>query len=110
MASHRSVTRCDVSAPYRHTVTSRHTPLRGVTDVTCDAGGPDHRFHQRAAPLSHISAEHQRPHVTPSYRYRSRHPRGVLQRREVTDIPILANSIQRPGLIHYKGRSCPGTL
>ena len=40
----------------------------------------------------------------------SRRPRGVLQRREVTDIPILANSIQRPGLIHYKGRSCPGTL
>ena len=27
MASHPSVTRCDVSAPYRHTVTSRHTPL-----------------------------------------------------------------------------------
>ena len=48
MASHPSVTRCDVSAPYRHTVTSRHTPLRGVTDVTCDAGGRDHRFHRRA--------------------------------------------------------------
>jgi hypothetical protein len=48
MASHPSVTRCDVSAPYRHTVTSRHTPLRGVTDVTCDAGVRDHRFHRRA--------------------------------------------------------------
>jgi hypothetical protein len=47
MASHPSVTRCDVSAPYRHTVTSRHTPLRGVTDVTCDAGG-DHRFRRWA--------------------------------------------------------------
>ena len=29
MASHPSVTRCDVSAPYRHAVTSRHTPLKG---------------------------------------------------------------------------------
>ena len=48
MASHPSVTRCDVSTPYRHTVTSRHTPLRGVTDVTCDAGVRDHRFHRRA--------------------------------------------------------------
>src|SRR5262249_26421168 len=38
MASHPSVTPCDVSAPCRHIVTSRHTPLRGVTDVTCDAG------------------------------------------------------------------------
>ena len=47
MASHPSVTRCDVSAPYRHTVTSRHTPFRGVTDVTCDAGVRDHRFHRR---------------------------------------------------------------
>src|SRR5262249_46993412 len=47
MASHSSVTRCDVSAPYRHIVTSRHTPLRGVTDVTCDAG--DHRSHRRAS-------------------------------------------------------------
>src|SRR6516162_11333564 len=48
MASHPSVTRCDVSAPSRHTVTSRHTPLRGVTDVTCDAGVHNHRFHRRA--------------------------------------------------------------
>ena len=48
MASHPPVTRCDVSAPDRHIVTSRHTPLRGVTDVTCDAGARDHRFHRRA--------------------------------------------------------------
>ena len=64
MASHPSVTRCDVSAPYRHTVTSRHTPLRGVTDVTCDAGVRDHGFHRRPYPpvdggRSHISGEHQ---------------------------------------------------
>src|SRR5262245_5067811 len=48
MPSHPSVTQCDVSAPYRHIVTSRHTPLRGVTDVTCDAGVRYHRFRRRA--------------------------------------------------------------
>ena len=37
----------------------------------------------------------------------SRRPRGVLQRREMTDdIPILADSIQRLGLIH-KGAVAP---
>ena len=55
MASHPCVTRCDVSAPYRHTVTSRHTPFRGVTDVTCDAGVRDHRFHRREYRRSHLS-------------------------------------------------------
>ena len=30
----------------------------------------------------------------------SRRPRGVLQRREMTGIPILADLIQRLGLIH----------
>ena len=36
----------------------------------------------------------------------SRRPRGVLQRREMTGIPILADSIQRLGLIH-KGAVAP---
>ena len=37
----------------------------------------------------------------------SRRPRGMLQRREMTDIPILADSIQRLGLIHLKGAVAP---
>jgi hypothetical protein len=51
MASHPSVTQCDVSAPWRHIVTSRHTPLRGVTDVTCDAGVRDHRIPPTGRPI-----------------------------------------------------------
>src|SRR5262245_49211538 len=57
MASHPSVTRCDVRPHPRHIVTSRHTPLRGVTDVTCDAGAPGSSISPTGVPSGRTRTE-----------------------------------------------------
>jgi len=106
MASHPSVTRCDVSAPYRHIVTSRHTPLRGVTDVTCDAGSGIIHFADGRTVRSHgdraISVENINDlRSLPSYRYRLHHARFHLRvgkrrpRSRITRSEVCVPSIRR---------------
>ena len=67
----------------------------GIIDFT------DGRYHRA------ISVENINDLTLLHHHIVSRRPRGVLQRREMTDIPILADSIQRLGLIHLKGAVAP---